>query len=247
MSFSTNIITLTDDLHKQSTATPIMQRYLQKKVTLKQHADYLLQQYYIFLALEQLIEQHQSHPIFKDSGLHTLIKNMNRSEVIQKNYVAITEKLNQLNATLTEDKLWPETVSLIKALKQHQSNPEKILAHAFVHYLALLNGGLIIKAKLNQTFSNLNKEALEFYTVKPSLVAVNHNFQRKVDTIAHLLNESDFLCEVEYSYQWIIKQMQHNDKALLSCHSTLFKYLPPIAAATAVGLGLATCYWRMGN
>lgn len=238
INFSQEIIDATEVAHISSINTPIMQAYLDRKTNIASHADYILQQYWIFLRLEKMVGIYREHPIFLDSGLYEFVVGMQRSAALKSDYIALV-KASSRDDVPDMSGLWPETRQLIDEMNQIAHDPALVLAHVFVHYLALLNGGMIIKLRLTGLLKDKDAEepCLKFYTHTTSFFSLNDQFQKKVNTISKHLNKDKFLQEVKKSYHAIIAQMYHGHQSTRSqfsaCGSTLFKALPYIAAGAA--------------
>src|SRR5689334_14217179 len=96
----------TEDSHQASINSLVIQGYLRDRISLKDHANYSLQSYYVFLHLENLLSNYKNHPIFK-AGLYDLLCDLKRQEAIKQDYEQACLLFDKTEC-LSRDKLWPE-------------------------------------------------------------------------------------------------------------------------------------------
>lgn len=245
--FCEDIYSATRDLHAKAEGSAIMKKYINKSITLAEHVDVLYQQMLIFTALETALSKSPFSKSFEE-----LLFSIRRSESLHKDYDYLCEKMKITPKTLIR----PETKAYVNYLGQIANDPVKLLAHAYVQYRGLLNGGMILEKrirnlllvnKITDSENELDTRGVEFYNFAESSLNTDRVFKDKINESAGIIDKQKFISEVNHSYQ-LTTSLFNAGSADSNSHNYFSNYnqfwqsnkkiVIPVAVASAALIGL---------
>lgn len=247
--------------HKKSIKTRISQGYISRKITLKEHADFVLQQYHVFKKLELVLDAISKNQSFFSNNFSKSLERIYRSESLLNDYNYACKLLGK-NPSVSN--IWPETQNILDTLQvaENEEKYDEILAHAFVNYLAVLNGGTsVLKEAITGILKNHGgkdvKNGVTFYAfhdqngteIFPDKIRVE--IEKEIN---HAVNNSTITIEnftplVKKTYEMAIEQLEHKTNVcnlVLSTAQSFFsnKNKLMIAAVTSAIVTTAAITFR---
>lgn len=199
-SFMTNIKNTSSALHTAAESTGFLKILMSGKATRELYAEYLLNMYEIYKAIEFNLEKHDKNRIVKDFTT----KEVYRSEAIYKDLKFL------LGDKLEKMEILPSTKAYVERLNElSQWAPELLVAHAYTRYLADLFGGRMIYQTLKETY-HIEDEGLNYYMYE----ALNEAEGMK-----------DFIMEYHEKLNLLELEVKHNfDKKFINevCNSYIY-------------------------
>lgn len=197
-------------------------------ITRDELADYLHQQYLIFNCLEHYLRMcFQKNSAYLDTIAKASQLKVDRDMVIGS------------DGGCGSIKIWPETQLLLDDLERSQSDRLRILAHAYVQYRALYNGGMLLQSKFSQV---LQGSKLTAYSCKRPRDADKEFIALTEETISDD-DKEQFLASVKHCYELTIRLHEHGMEVgsfSYACEKAayLWSQVPRVSASAKVAAGV---------
>ncbi|WP_300262613.1 biliverdin-producing heme oxygenase [Clostridium sp.] len=199
-SFMMDIKNNSNDLHSVAEKTGFLKRLLEGKASTESYAEYLLNLYEVYKAIEINLEKYSDNKVVKEFATPEVY----RAEVILKDLkFLLGENLNTIKP-LASTRAYVARINEIS-----QNDPELLIAHAYTRYLADLFGGRTIYGMVKDLYK-IDEEGLNYYKYDtlsdgPEMKGFVMNYHNKLNNIE--LNEKmkeKFINEVANSYVYNI-------------------------------------------
>lgn len=208
LNFCKEILTQTRELHRKAEESLLMKKYIDKQISLREHAANVFQQMGVYKALEEGLENAEFSAAFTE-----LLPILKRQEALKRDYAYLKEKLG---TTLPAEIIYLQTQQFIDHLRQNANQPFNLLAQAYVLYRGLLNGGYILQRTIQSLLKvdkNVDEDksiGTEFYTFDQALFRLDEKFRVATNELEENLDKKKFISEVNAAYHFSIEIFNHS-------------------------------------
>ena len=159
LSFCQQIHSNTRALHCEAENTELMKQYLSGTVTIPQHCNYLLQFCEIHRTLEECIGRTENVP----EDFRSLFSELKRSAAFESDLLYLLSQQSPTTSSGTTAgvldacklQVNEATRSFVAHLNSVAKSPFHLIAHAYVQYRALLNGGYVLRKRVEKLMSQV--------------------------------------------------------------------------------------------
>ncbi|KAA3656168.1 MAG: biliverdin-producing heme oxygenase [Calditrichaeota bacterium] len=145
----------TKDSHRSAEHSPFIRKFFTGQLTRKVYAEFLLQLYFVYTALEQIQENHKGHATLGKIAFPELYR-----------IAAIEEDLNFYFGNTDWKEIKPRQATQVYVQRINELSEqwvEGLVAHLYTRYLGDLSGGQALKKVVARSFDLATNEGIAFY------------------------------------------------------------------------------------